>query len=200
MPYQQNNWTQKEITYALSNPVDAKSGPHAHSRIHAVSGELYEHPLFQKGRVQSIIHTDKQRESHKPFWEKDPAGKKKYKFSGKIRKKYPIPKPEVGKHSTLKRASVASALCQAFNHPHMQTYLGQLDKGSDMKVNVNFKSSIGVGKLHAPNQPSVDAQIVCLCIVSPTPATKIFRYSRPSFRMTVIQPRNRTFQSRAMRV
>ena len=194
MPYKRSNWTIKEISYALGNPRDAASGPHAHSHIHAVSGELYEHPLFQKGRVQGIIHSAEQRDSHRPYWAPDPSGKKKYQFSAKIRKKFPLPKPEVGKHSTLKRASMAAALCQAFNHPHMQSYLGQLDKGSDMKVNVNFKSPIGMGKLHMPNQPSKDVKIVSLFVYcKPNPGNKdipifhtVVPFNAPSKGKTVV--------------
>ena len=56
MPYKRSNWTLKEISYALANWVNSPGGSHAHSRIHAVKGELFENALFQKGRVQSIIH------------------------------------------------------------------------------------------------------------------------------------------------
>ncbi len=171
MPYKRKNWTLKEISYGLANWVSAPNSPHAHSRIHAVKGELYENALFQKGRVQSIIHTNRAKESNAKYWQKKSDGS--YQNNSKTRKKHPLPKPEVSTHSTLARSKVAAALCKAFNHPHMQPFLEKLDGGFDMKVNVNFKNSIGTGLVHKPNQPSVSTPMMALFVYcKPNPGNK----------------------------
>ncbi len=57
MPYARLNWTAAEVERALANPRSSAAGPAAHSRVHGVSGELFNHPLFQKARVFSDVAT-----------------------------------------------------------------------------------------------------------------------------------------------
>ncbi|HVE38297.1 MAG TPA: hypothetical protein VNM14_00330 [Planctomycetota bacterium] len=57
MPYARRNWTAAEVERALANPRSSETGPAAHSRLHGVSGELYNHPLFQKARVITDVNT-----------------------------------------------------------------------------------------------------------------------------------------------
>ena len=130
MPYARTNWTQSELLRLLKNPVHAAAGPHAHSSIHGVSGELASHPMFQHARVMNDVT----------------AAHKKKKVSTKA---------EASAHSTLDATDMAKALVRALNNPKLQPHLAALDTSraenkqwSDMKVWLNFIKPVGTGKMH----------------------------------------------------
>lgn len=160
MPYARTTWTFQEIHRALQNPVSSASGPDAHSRKHATEGELASNPLFQKARVEAVVHDEKHKESNIAF-----AGASKSQ-----QKKHPMPGPEVSMHSTLDSALVAAGLEMAFNTFAMQSHLSQLDSGTDMKVFVNFPLSIGKGTVYRTGYSPAEQEIVCLFVyLKPNP-------------------------------
>ena len=128
MPYARQTWTQAVVTRLLQNPVHAAQGPHAHSGIHGVEGELANHPLFQRARVlNDVTQTDRR---------------------GRVRTR-----AEVGAHSTLDSQSMAAALTRVLNHARMQPHLQQLDQNRrdpafNLKIWVNFIRPIGQATLH----------------------------------------------------
>lgn len=162
MSYQRMNWTKNELVLALANPISAESGPHAHSYKHAVSGELANHPLFQKARVEYLISDSQSKSSNAIFFEKDPSGSGWLKkpdgtnvYSNSTRKKNPLPSADASAHSCLDVDFVADAVKTAFNHPLMQAHLKLLDSNYDMSVFVNYLTTIGRGMIHKNNSGTI---------------------------------------------
>jgi len=190
MPYARKNWKSHELTIALANPVHSQSGPRAHSAMHAASGELANHPLFQKARVIYEVTTGGASHRNDHFHAKGPDGKfvKKHDgsnlYSNSMRKRNPIPLPDASRHSVLEVGRVAEALVKALNSDVMQPLLQNLDNGHDMKVNVNFLDSIGRGHVHATGQASAQVDFVSLFVYcKPNPGNKdipIFQTVVPS--------------------
>ncbi len=163
MAYARTTWTFQEIHRALQNPVSSDTGPDAHSKKHATEGELASNPMFQQARVNALVHDEKHKESNIAY-----AGASKNQ-----QKKHPMPAPEVPVHSTLDSALVASGLEKAFNTFGMQTHLGQLDAGSDMKVFVNFSVSLGNGMVYRTGYSPAQQEIICLFVyLKPNPRNK----------------------------
>ena len=191
MPYTRTNWKLHELKIALANPVHSHGGPHAHSAMHAASGELANHPLFQKARVTANIVTGGASDRNAHFhakgpdgtWVKNPATGTNL-YSNSQRNNNPIPKPDASRHSVLDVDQIAAALVRALNAPAMQAHLGNLDAGRDMKVHVNFVASIGRGNVHATGQASTGADFVSLFVYcKPNPGNKdvpIFQTVVPS--------------------
>lgn len=130
MPYARKNWTTNEVSRLLQNPVHSPEGPHAHSRIHGVEGELASHPLFQRARVNNDVTQVDRR--------------------GRVRTR-----AEVGAHSTLNSLHMSQALVRALNHDRMQEHLAQLDQARQnsqynfsLKVWVNYIRPVGQADLH----------------------------------------------------
>lgn len=130
MPYARQNWTKEELSRLLQNPVKSKDGPNAHSKIHAVQGELAKNEKFQHARVmnQTVQYV---------------KGKLKVRSEAKT-------------HTTMDCDDVAAGLCRALNHDRTQPLLKELDgKGNDkwgkITFHVNFKESIGRGIQHTEN-------------------------------------------------
>tara|TARA_R110002049_G_scaffold4601_4_gene31794 strand:+ start:10493 stop:11035 length:543 start_codon:yes stop_codon:yes gene_type:complete len=128
MPYARQNWTEDEITRLLENPVDADKGPHAHSKIHAVSGELASNEMFQHARVLN-------------------------RTTELVNGKFKV-RTEATKHSTMASVDIARGLHKVLNHDNTQPLLRELDgKGNDdcakVTFHVNFNQSIGRGLLHS---------------------------------------------------
>jgi hypothetical protein len=190
MPYARTNWKEHELKIALSNPVHSHGGPHAHSAMHAGSGELANHPLFQKARVSAEIVTGGATHRNDHFhakgadgtWVKGPTGANLY--SNSQRNNNPIPKPDASRHSVLDANFVAAALVRALNAPTMQAHLANLDAGNDMKVHVNFAAPIGRGHVHATGQASAQTDFVSLFVYcKPNPGNRdipIFQTVVPS--------------------
>jgi hypothetical protein len=148
MPYARKNWTTAEVERALANPSTAAKGPAAHSHIHAVSGELANHPLFQKARVTAEIY--------------------EYNKKGKI-----VHGPDAKVHSTLSAAIIAAGVVKAFNKDQLQPYLAILDRGLDMKVKVNFIKPLGFGYVHQTGNDSKRSEMRGLFIYcKPNPSNK----------------------------
>lgn len=188
MPYKRTNWRQDELIRALQNPTHAAAGPHAHSSIHAVEGELANHPMFQRARVTATVHDARQKASNvaaqdalRAQWAAGALSKTKL---NKELKKVPVPAPEAGKHSTLGVVFMANALLRALNHPDMQPHLGTLDGGTDVKVHVNFRNGIGSGYLHQAGQASRPGSFTSLFVyMKPNPGNRdipIFQTVVPS--------------------
>lgn len=160
MPYARKNWKTHELKIALANPVSADGGPDAHSSKHAVSGELANHPMFQKARVNAVVTSGNASSQNARFHAKGVDGTWLKKADGtnlhsnSVRKNNPIPKPEVGRHSALDVERIAAALVEALNDDAMQVNLQTLDAGNDMKVHVNFTNSIGRGNIHQTGMAS----------------------------------------------
>lgn len=176
MPYARTNWTIHEVKIALANPVSTTSGPRAHSAMHAVAGELANHPLFQKARVTAEIVTGGATHKNDHFHARDPNGGFMKKADGTnlhsnaTRKNNPIPMPDASRHSALNVESMAPALVNALNYPTMQDHLKTLDAGTDMKIHVNFAATIGRGNLHETGQPSISVDFFSLfvyCKINP---------------------------------
>lgn len=160
MPYARKNWKAHELKIALANPVHAIGGPDAHSSKHAVSGELANHPLFQKARVNAVVTSGNASQSNAHFhakgldgsWVKKDDGTNLH--SNSVRKNNPLPKPEASRHSALDVELIAAALVNALNCDAMQIHLQTLDAGNPMKVHVNFSDSIGKGNIHQSGMAS----------------------------------------------
>ena len=187
MAYARQNWTEDEVLRLLANPVHSETGPHAHSSKHAASGELANHPMFQKARVTALIISEQQRSANAKYHVKDDHGK--YPKNAKFRGANRVPRPEVGTHSVLRDDLVATALTQALNHNDMQAHLQGLDGGNDLKVHANFHTgSFGRGKIHTAAN-SADADFVSLFIYcKPNPSNAdlpIFQTIVPSDQLKV---------------
>ena len=181
MPYARQNWKPHEVKIALANPVHSASGPHAHSFKHATAGELANHPMFQRARVTATIHTDKAKDSNASYHTKSDGFH--WDHGKSARKSHPMPKAEVGTHSTLNVESLAPALVTALNSGPMQTHLATLDAGNDMKVHVNYTSTIGTGNVHRASGTSSAAMQTLFVYCKPNPNNKdvpIFQTVVPS--------------------
>lgn len=195
MPCARTNWKVQEVKIALANPISSGSGPKAHSAMHAPSGELGNHPLFQKARVQAEIVTAGASHANDKYHQRDATGaylKKPdgtYLYSNSQRKNNPIPVPDASKHSALNVESVAAALVIALNDPAMQAHLATLDLGNDMKVHVNFSATIGRGYVHQTDLPSQAADFVSLFVYCKPSSTNkdipIFQTVVPSNQLKV---------------
>lgn len=181
MPYARQNWKSHEVKLALSNPVHAASGPHAHSSKHAASGELANHPMFQRARVTATVYSDRAKDSNAQYHTKSDGVH--WDSSKSVRKANPMPKAEVGTHSTMDVLDMAPALVTALNSAAMQTHLATLDGGNDMKVHVNFSSSIGTGNIHKASGTTTAAMQCLFVYCKPNPNNKdvpIFQTVVPS--------------------
>ncbi|MCK0149407.1 hypothetical protein MWU54_05195 [Marivita sp. S6314] len=181
MPYARKNWQLHEVSIALSNPVHSAAGPHAHSSKHATAGELANHPLFQRARVTATVHTDNAKDSNASFHTKESDGS--WTNNSKTRHANPLPKAEVGTHSTLDVQDMAPALVNALNSDPMQAHLATLDGGGDMKVHVNFSASIGTGNVHRAAGSHAAAMNCLFVYCKPNPNNKdvpIFQTVVPS--------------------
>ena len=148
MPYARKTWTADEVERALANPRSSPSGPAAHSHIHGVSGELANHPLFQKARVTAEVY---QRNNQ-----------------GNI-----VHRPDAGTHSTLPAPLMAAGVARAFCKDQLQPCLATLDRGSDMKVKVNFVRPLGLGYIHKTGQATRNVEIRALFIYcKPNPGNR----------------------------
>lgn len=162
MPYARQTYTVNELTRLLANPVSAPSGPAAHSSKHGVEGELASHPMFQRARVEAVVHDGRKSDLNAPFHARDHLGN--WVHSNNQRRQHPLPSPDVGRHSTMSATDMATALAQAFNSAAMQPHLATLDGGTDMRVNVNFTLPIGGGAAHRTGHPSTAMNVVSLFV------------------------------------
>ncbi len=162
MPYQRTNYKVHELKIALANPVSSQSGPHAHSNKHAVSGELANHPLFQKARVSANVYQNGASDANRVYHMKSDGVH--WDYNSATRHANPIPKPEVGRHSAVDVNLLAPALRDALNHASMQPHLGTLDGGTDMKVHVNFTGAIGQGYEHTTTGGTAPVSFVSLFV------------------------------------
>lgn len=181
MAYARQNWKTHELKIALANPVHSETGPHAHSSKHAASGELANHPLFQRARVTAVVHTETAKDSNASYHTKSDGFH--WDHNSATRKANPMPRAEVGTHSALDVESLAPALRDALNSNDMQPHLGTLDGGADMKVHVNFSNSIGTGNIHKASGTTTAAFVSLFVYCKKNPNNKdvpIFQTVVPS--------------------
>ena len=137
--------------------------------------------MFQRARVTAVIHDDRQKASNAVYHTKHGNGQ--WVHNSQTRKQNPLPKPEVKRHTTLNVEDLAAALVEALNSHAMQGHLASLDEGQDMKVHVNFESTIGTGNVHHGGVTASAPMVALFVYCKPNPANKdvpIFQTVVPS--------------------